>query len=162
MGIEDRYSVQPMLGVGTLWIVAIIAMIATLSSGDPNFLNFGPGKTTFLQFRVDTWGKWGLVMAYSFFSQLVNSLMNATIYPFITNVIRDHKAAWDGSELFGQLVAVVYKLYYWINDICDVFLVLTLQLQYWIPGLIADVGVSLWTTHYYLRDKPIIDAYDIV
>lgn len=88
--------------------------------------------------------------------------MNATIYPFITNVVRDHKAAWDGSEFFGQLIALVYKLYYLINDICDVFLVLTLQLQYWIPGLIADVGVSLWTTHHYLRDKSVVDAYDIV
>ena len=160
MRIEDKYHIRPMLVLGMIWILAIIAMISTLSSSDPGFFHFGPGKTTFLQFHVDTWTKWSIVMAYSFFSQLVNSLMNATVYPFITNVIRDHKAAWDGSESFGQFIALVYKLYYWINDICDVFLILTLQLQYWIPGLIADVSVSLWTTHHYLRDKSV--TYNIV
>lgn len=72
-----------MLGVGTLWVVAIVAMMATLSSGDPSFLHFGPGKTTFLQFHVDTWGKWALVMVYSFFftaGQFVNECYYLPVY----------------------------------------------------------------------------------
>ena len=76
--------------------------------------------------------------------------------------IRYHKAVWNNSEFFGQLIALVYKLYYGTVGICDVFLVLTLQLQYWIPGLIVNIGVSLWTTHHYLRDEPDIDTYDII
>jgi len=154
----ERYMIRPMAIVGCAWVLAIVVMIGFLSSEDANFFRLGPGATSFLQFRIDTWFKWGLVMSYSFFSQLVNSLMSSTISSFITNVIRDHKSPWEGPVIYGQLIALVYKLYYWINDICDVFLVLTLQLQYWIPALIADLIVSVWTTHSYLRDKPRIEV----
>ena len=162
MSIEERYNIKPMLLVGGIWIIAILTMISTLSSDNINFFKFGPGDTSFLQFRIDTWPKWGLVMGYSFFSQIINSLMRSTIYSFIINVIRDHNTAWNGSPIFGQFICVIYKLYYWINDICDVLLVLTLQVQYWIPGLVSHVAVSMWNTHNHLRDKPYSDIYDIV
>lgn len=151
--IFERYYIRPMLFVGCGWIVAIIVMIGLFSSKDTDFFLFGPGTTSFLQFRIDTWGKWGLIMTYSFFSQMIHSLMNSTIYSFITNVIRDYKSPWEGSIIYGVVISIVYKLYYWIHDICDIFLVLTLQLQYWIPALIADISVSIWTTYNYLKNK---------
>ena len=158
--IYDKYYVTPILGLTGCWSIIVICTISVLSDGNKDILHFGPGENKFIHLKIDTWGRWSFVMLYSFSSQLVNSLINSTLYPFITNVIRDHKSPYDGSVSYAQSIAVIYKLYYWFNEICDLFLVLTLQIQYWIPGLIADILVALWTTHSYLKEKRLTGIYN--
>ena len=159
--VLKRYNIYPMLFVGSFWIIGIITMIGMLSPGTPSMFHFGPGETIFLEFKINTWSRWSAVMCYSFLSQFIHSLMNSTIYAFITNVIRDYKSNWKYSILFGQSIAILYKIYYWVDSICDILLVLTLQLQYWIPGLLADLIVALWTTYNYLKDKQQKPCYDL-
>lgn len=158
--LYDKYYVTPILGLTGCWSVIVICMIGLLSDGNKDILHFGPGENKFIHLKIDNWGRWSFVMLYSFFSQLVNSLINSTIYPFITNVIRDYKSPYDGSVSYAQFIAVIYKLYYWFNEICDLFLVLTLQVQYWIPGLIADILVALWSTNRYLKEKKLNGIYN--
>ena len=67
-------------------------------NADSQIYNVGPSESNFL--KINTWGKWSLVISYSFFSQIINSLVNATLYPFMTNVIKDHKTPWEGSCIF--------------------------------------------------------------
>lgn len=162
MNVEQRYYLKSMLCIGNIWIIGILAMIYSLSYKDTDFFKFGPGNATFLQIKIDSWEKWIMIMIYSFLSQVINSLMNATVYTFIINVIRDYKSPWEGSIIFGQYICILCKVFNWVNEICEVFLVLTLQLQYWIPGFIADIAVSIFTTNKYLKDKVNNDIYDMV
>ena len=92
-------------------------------------------------------------MAYSFVSPFINSLVNSTLYPFMMNVIRDHKTPWEDSNRNAYLITLIYKLYYWFNDICDILIIFTLQFQFYLPSLFAEIIVGLSTTRKYILDK---------
>lgn len=159
--IYSKYHITPVIILTSSWTFIIAFFLIFISNQNSSFLTFGPSNDCiFFNFNINTWSKWSFVIIYSFFSQFINSIINSTLYPFITNVIRDHKTPWNGSVFYAQMIALTYKLYHWLNDICDLFLILTFQLQFWIPALIADIIVSLWTTADYLENKQLINIYN--
>lgn len=161
--IYKNYHITPVVILTSSWTFIIFFFLIFISNQNSSFFTFGPSDDCkFFNFIINSWSKWSFVIIYSFFSQFINSLINSTLYPFITNVIRDHKTPWDGSLCYAQIIALTYKLYYWLNEICDLFLVFTFQLQYWMPALVADIIVSLWTTANYLETKQLINIYNNV
>ena len=154
MDLYKRYSLSSSLIISLAWIIVLSIIISLNTKKSTNFLHIGPcNNTNFIDLKIDTWGKWFLTMMYSFFSQFINSYINATLYPFMVNVIRDYKSEWRDTMLKAQIITFIYKLYYWFHEICEIFLVLTLQLQYYIPALLADLIVGAFTTRKYIKDK---------
>ena len=148
--IYKKYYIKPVLALAVIWTFFLFFIFSWFNA-DSQIYNVGPSESNFL--KINTWGKWSLVISYSFFSQIINSLVNATLYPFMTNVIKDHKTPWEGAYGHVYFIVIVYKLYYWVHGICEIFLVLTLEFQYYLPALIADVAVGILMTRSYLADK---------
>jgi len=154
--LTEQYGVPKGCCLAIGWTVLIGLGVGLVSARDGTaFLHVGPGgDAQFFGFPIDSWGRWAGVVLYGACSQIVRSLISATLYPFMTNVVRDHKEPWeDGSLRIALAVTVVYKLFYAVSDICDVFVALTLQLQYYVPMIVSDVAVGLFTTRWYMRRK---------
>ena len=153
MDLYNVYSVRSAITISSIWMIGLGSIIGVFG-GHSDFFKFGPSnQTKFISFKVDNWGKWSLIILYSFLSQFIHSYINSTLYPFMTNVIRDYKSEWRDSHFKAQIITLIYKLYYWFHDICEVFLVLTLQLQFYIPALIADVLAGMITTRKFIKHK---------
>ena len=154
------FPYRPVLGCGVAfsWTVVVFAttFVSAFSEQDTMFLHFGPSpKTIFGGIRVDTWPKWGAVMTYATLSQTIESIVGNTIRPYIRNVIRDHKTSHDDKPryMIGHLYVQVYTIYSWITSVFDVFLWVTLQIQYLVPAMAMDVFTTFFFTHNYLTHK---------
>jgi hypothetical protein len=148
---------RPNLGccIAFTWtvLVFVTTIVCAYTEQDEMFLHFGPSpKTVFGGIRVDTWSKWGAVMTYATLSQIIESIVGNTIRPYIRNVIRDHKTPFDEKPRYsiGQLYVQIYTIYSWITSVFDVFLWVTLQIQYLVPAMLMDVVATLFFTHGYL------------
>ena len=135
----------------SIMLVGVVAFFATDSTTD--FFHWGPSNVRFGGFYMNTWPRWGLVMAYSVLSQVTYSTVSATLSPFISNVIRDHKTPREqkGWYLAAHGIVQVYTFYHWISSIFDVFLWITLQVQYIVPAIVTDLVITAYFTKGYLN-----------
>lgn len=148
MELYKKYSIKPIIIIITLWIMMSGSTLIYFYRKD-SFFHFGPSKEKYM----DTWSKWSLLMSYSFVSPFINSLVNSTLHPFMLNVIRDHKTPWEDLRRNAYIITLVYKIYYWFNDICDILIIFTLQFQFYLPSLMAEIIVGIATTRKYILEK---------
>ena len=151
--ILKYYYVKPTLAIMYVWLVIVSSTMNSDELIAGNFFHFGPGDRLFVTVPIDSWEKWSYIMVYSFFSQILYSLVNISISPFITNVIRDHKTEYVISCPCATFIVFSYKLYIWVHEILEIFLTLTLQLQYYLPAIFADILIGLVSTYIYIRKK---------
>ena len=140
-------------GIWSLLIIGGLTFIIIESETD--FMCFGPSDVKFAGFKVNTWSRWVIVMNYSVFSQIIYTVTSSTSSPYISNVIRDHKTPIKdkGSKLEAQIIVFIYTLCYWLSSIMDVFLWITLQMQYIVPALLTDLLITIYFTDKYMRPK---------
>tara|TARA_B100000902_G_scaffold7786_1_gene9891 strand:+ start:538 stop:1080 length:543 start_codon:yes stop_codon:yes gene_type:complete len=143
------YNVKPTIIVIYVWTTAICLTINSHNIIKTTFLHWGPGDAYFITIPIDSWEKWTYLMIYSFFSQVVYSFVNITIAPFITNVIRDYKNNISLPQKYILIIVFSYKTYIWFHEILEVFLTLTLQLQFYLPAIIADIIISIFSAWDY-------------
>lgn len=138
-------------GISSLCIVG--AIIVTANSSESDFLYWGPSNVKFAGFKIDTWGKWNIVMCYSIFSQLSESIISATISPYISNVIRDHKTplSQKGNKFKVHGIILIYTVYKWLTSIFDIFLWITLQAQFMAPAILIDLISTIYFTNSYMK-----------
>lgn len=156
-----KYKIKIGIIVAGSWSLCIITGVSVIASDiDTDFLHWGPSDVIFAGFRVNTWTKWIFVISYSVLSQVAYTIVNATVSPYITNVIRDHKTPIEekGTKLNAQIIVFTYTLFYWLSSILDVFLWITLQLQYILPALLTDLLITIYFTDSYM--KPTITFLD--
>ena len=136
------------------WSVVLLACMAYFAIGDTDtkFLHWGPSNVQFGGITVNTWGRWVAVMLYSIGSQIAYSVVSATISPYVSNVIRDHKTPLEqkGPYMRAQAIVLVYTSFTWISGVFDVFLWVTMQIQYIIPAFLVDITLTAWLTHPFL------------
>ena len=136
----------------SLLIVSMVTMPTWCDTS--GFLHTGPSdRVHFAGVPISNWTRWGVVIAYSVLSQVSQSLVSATISPWMTNVIRDHKTPYHGSWCTAQTVITLYNLFSWLVAVLDTFLWITSQLQYLAPALVTDLIIGMFTTHNYLARK---------
>jgi len=119
-------------------------------------LKFGPDDNIyFITFPINNWTRWTFVMIYSFFSQFIYTILSSTLSPYIKNVIQDHKTPFNEKKHYweSQFILQIYTIYGWLSHIFDIFLYLTLQIQYLIPSFIADISMTFYFNHFYLKNK---------
>ena len=151
--ISYRLRVGTVCAVG--WSAIVFAAVGGLRSEASTLFDFGPSTASFASVRVDTWGRWWAVMGYATGSQVAYSVVSGTISPYLSNVVRDHKTPRrdKGGYVQTQLLVQIYTLYHWLSGIMDVYLWMTLQLQFILPALIVDLALTLWFTDGYLRER---------
>jgi hypothetical protein len=144
------YYIKPCLIGIYIWQIIIYSSSYELDIIDSSFFHCGPGDSVFIVTPINTWRKWWGVMIYSFTSQIVYSFVTISLAPFISNVIRDYKSEKNLSYKYSIFIVFSYKSFIWMHEILEVFLTLTLQLQYYLPAIIADIIIALCSTHYYM------------
>lgn len=137
----------------------VVACMVYFSYGEPDgLMHWGPSNAVrFAGIRIDSWGRWALVMAYSLGSQLAYTTVKNTLSPYVSNVIRDHKTPRDqkGTYAGAQAVVLCYTLFNWLISVFDVFLWVTMQAQFLIPAVAADAVMSVYYTHGYMTTAPV-------
>ena len=144
-----HYHIKPIILCIYTWFIIITTSAKSNNITEGHFLHCGPGEAYFITIPINTWSKWCYVMIYSFFSQVIYSFVNITLSPFITNIIRNNKSNAVLPMPTVLFIVFSYKVYRWVHEILDVFLTLTLQLQYYLPALIADVIITMFSTWKY-------------
>ena len=141
--------------VAGAWAAVLVGGISYFAAGGTDgagFLHWGPSEVRFGGMTVDTWPRWAAVMAYSVCSQAAYGTVSATLSPYVSNVLRDHKTppSAKGPYVRAQAIMQLYTLFHWLASVFDVFLWITLQLQYILPAVLVDLVLTGYFTHGYL------------
>ena len=142
--------------IALLWSLIIVIGLITLSfKSDSNLFCWGPSDVEFLNIKINTWEKWSILMLYSIFSQLAYTTVSSTISPYIDNVIRDHKTPLREKCSYnqGQIIVFIYTLFNWLTSIIDIFIWITLQMQFIIIPITIDLFLNCYFTHGYMKQK---------
>ena len=146
-----------------VWSILLFIMIyfaLTNEKSDTTFLRFGPAKKTdkkvskFLGIQIDSWTKVVAIMMYVFVSQIIKTYTYTIIKPWLTNNIYDDKTkSLDVSFAQVFFITNAYTVFNWFNRIIGTFLYFTLELQFIIPDVIANLIFKNITTYYYVKNK---------
>ena len=150
-----KYNICLGISIAGSWSIFLISGIYFFYlENNSKFFHFGPSEVIFGGFKINTWNRWYFVMNYSVLSQISQTIVSSNVSPYISNVIRDYKTPIKdkGSKINAQYIVLIYRLYYWLSSIFDIFLWITLQLQYIIPGIIIDLLLSIYFTNKYMSN----------
>ena len=151
-----KYKIWLGSSVCVIWSSFLIGgIVVFIFNDESDFLIWGPSDVKFAGFIINNWLRWYLVMGYSIFSQISYSIVSSTLRPFISNVIRDYKTPIEdkGSLIRAQYLVSVYTFYYWIASIFDVFLWITMQLQFILPAILIDLTITYRFTNNYMKQN---------
>ena len=98
-------------------------------------------------------------MGFAVTSQVADSVVAATLNPFVTNVIRDHKTTEKGPRWRAHLVVQIRAIFHWLNEVGSVYVWITMQLQFIAPMMLVDMAIRYVTTEKFLKAA---DAADMV
>jgi hypothetical protein len=151
--LEFFMSPKVALIIFTLFLVAYIVFIDEEGGFKGKFLHFGPGTdasntTSFMNIKLDSWQKVGLLYAVSFFAALLTtyyqSVMSNNIHSYIWNRALD---TIPYSKTWTYAIVMMEPFFYQVLSIIQFFTSLTMQLQFILPqfvgSLIADLPFTL-------------------
>ena len=151
--LEFFMSPKVALIVFTLFLVAYIVFIDEEGGFTGKFLHFGPGTdasntTSFMNIKLDSWNKVGLLYAVSFFAALLTtyyqSVMSNNIHSYIWNRAL---TSIPYSKTWTYAIVMMEPFFYQILSIVQFFTSLTMQFQFILPqflgSLIADLPFTL-------------------
>ena len=119
-----------------------------------NFVTLGPSEDILVAgFVIDTWLRWSFVMTFAILSQISVCISVNTLDPYITNVVRDHKATRIVSDMQTHGIVMMKTSYDWILGILNTNLWVTFQVQLLVMGLLTDLIVTSIMTNRFLREK---------
>lgn len=110
------------------------------------FLHFGPSPdTTFLHFTIDSWGKVIAVYIIGFISALSVSYYSNVTGSYITGVLLNpaYKDIIKRSEFWSKILVSVDPIITWIMSSFQIFITLTMQLQFMIPQFLGHILVAI-------------------
>lgn len=138
------YGAVAGLAVASAWAAALCVVLAIVCTTGvlASFTCLGPNSdASFGGVAIDDWGKWTALMLYSATSQLAQSVVAGTLDPLITNEIRDPRSPFP-SYAAAQVIITVQNVFLWMVGLFDILLYITMQLQFWVPAIIADLVVN--------------------
>ena len=155
--MENIYNIYLGLAVANIWSLSLIASFILLNYSNTILFEIGPSDNIlFAGLKINTWNKWLYVMLFSIFSQVMDSIVAATLNPYVNNVIKDHKTINKGSIFIAHIIVQSRALFHWLNEIGHIYLWISLQLQFIIPAIIIDLIIRFITTKRYFTIKSYI------
>lgn len=147
------YSLTLGVANATIVISCVIVFVVT-TAPYTNFTILGPSPTIVVAgFVIDTWTRWSSVMVFAILSQISVCISVNTLDPYITNVVRDHKATRIVSDTQTYGIVLLKTSYDWILGILNTNLWVTFQVQFLVVGLLTDLVVTSIMTNRFLREK---------
>ena len=151
---------QIALGTFTTWVAIFIIILGVMGAFSKKFMHFGPStdpklSATFLGLPIDTWPKAILLYLLGFFSAIISSYFHLVFGAWTINNIRNekNKDITPISKKTAEFMLVLSPIVSNINHILDLFLTLTLQLQFILPQLLGDIAASILVSFSFLSKK---------
>ena len=142
-----------------IWIIVFLLILKGEGVLSKRFLHFGPStdpetQTEFLGSPVDTWPKVITLYILGFFSVLFSTYYHDIFGTWIINSVKDHKEKKiNMSKISAYLLTIADPLLESINRILELFVLLTLQLQFLIPQILGELFITIISTRAFLSKK---------
>jgi hypothetical protein len=137
-----------------VWMCVLYGMFSHLGITEAQILSFGPSPhTRFMGVVIDTWGRWCVVAAFSFFRTLVDDLGSDSIVPWIQNTMQDQKTLYlPYSKFTCFAISSAWGLYCRLMSVFSIFVMLS-QVDFVLIGALADLFVNTYTAFRFMRGK---------
>ena len=143
----------------TVWVIFLVIILGFMGAFSEKFMHFGPStdpktETEFLGSKVDTWEKVILIYILGFSSICFSTYYYNIFGAWKTNSVKDHKQkTLNQSKFMTYFLIILDPLITNINSILDLFITLTLQFQFIIPQIIAEVLMTAITAKTFISKK---------
>jgi len=137
-----------------LWLGLVLCMFYNIGMFEGQYMCMGPSsKTIFMHSVLDTWGKWGLVAAFTVVNTCINDFMSDAISPWLLNTITDHKTKYIQYPKWQCItISQLWSLYCGIMGVIGMMLSLT-QVDFVLIRLVCDLMVNYYTNSKFLKNK---------
>jgi hypothetical protein len=117
----------------TTWVLIFVFILGFMGAFSKKFMHFGPSTdpetaAEFLGAHIDTWPKVIALYILGFLSSIMSSYYGTVFGAWMMNTVKDHKAL-------------------------ELFLTLTLQLQFLIPQILGDIIATILVSRSFLSKK---------
>jgi hypothetical protein len=136
------------------WMCVLYGMFSHLGITEAQILSFGPSPhTRFMGVVIDTWWRWFVVAAFSFFKTLIDDLGSDSIVPWIQNTMQDQKTLYlPYSKFMCFAISSAWGLYCRLMSVFSIFVMLS-QVDFVLVGALADLLVNTYTSYRFMRGK---------
>jgi hypothetical protein len=147
-------SPKTILLFSAIYLTGYISFIGADGGFTSQFLQFGPGSTSFIGIALDTWPKVILMYFVSFLSSLMNTYY---LYAMTNNL---HSYIWNRavpevpfSRRWTYIVILAEPFIMQILSITQFFTNLTMQLQFILPQFLGSIIIEIPFTIQRLQEK---------
>jgi len=143
----------------TTWILIFVTILGFMGAFSKKFMHFGPSTdpetaAEFLGAHIDTWPKVIELYALGFFSAIMKTYYRTVYNAWMMNQVKDVKTKHvTVKKSFAYIMITLDPLISNINSILELFLTLTLQLQFLVPQILGDFVASVLVSRAYLKKK---------
>ena len=154
--INYFFDVKIAFYIFIVFIIVYLFLLEEEGAFKEKFLNFGPSpNTNFLSMRLDTWEKVILVYIVGFLSTFLTAYYNTVSYDFI------HSYIWNPAytkkikmtKRMTQIIVAIEPILQWILSIINLFINLTMELQFIIPQFLGEVAIQVPYAFFKIDQK---------
>ena len=140
----------------SLFMVIYLYFLYNNNAFSDNFLNFGPSeKTNFLSMKINTWNKVYLLWIIGFTTAFFTNYYRSVNYDFVFSKIWNpaYKDKLPFSKKTASILMFFEPILNYITLILNLFVNLTMQLQFILPGFIGMLLAKLPYAYYKIEEK---------
>lgn len=149
--------------IHTIWIIIVFSIGVYYNIFAKDFFRLGPAKkgekpVIFMGKEIKTYKGIILIIIYSFINQLITNYNSSVVNPWRINTIQDPKTTSISNFTLNEILVLlnIDNIFGWINYIINLATLLTMELQFIFPKIIASIIIDNTSIVNYLRDKTII------
>jgi len=156
-----NYLVNPVVALSSfvLWVLIFITILGSMGAFSTKFTHFGPSTDqemaiVFLGTHINSWYKVITLYVLGFFSSMISTYSSTVYNNWKTNTVGDQKTKeLKLKKWLSHLLVIIAPIVYNINGILELFITLTLQLQFLLPQLLGNIIASIYISNSYLATK---------
>lgn len=144
------------LYIFSLFLVIYIYFLYNNNAFSDEFLNFGPcDKTKFLSMKIDTWDKVYMLWIIGFTTAFFTNYYRSVNYDFVFSKIWNpaYKKKLSISKPTASVLMFFDPILNYITLILNLFVNLTMKLQFILPGFIGMIFAKIPYAYYKLEEK---------
>ena len=140
------YKPQTAFSIFSIFIIIYLVILGKEGAFSNGFLNFGPSDDTkFLTLKLDTWTKVWTVYSIAFLSSFITTYYRNITFDQVHSLLWNpvFKKRMPISKSLMSVIIIGEPILFWILDILNFFIDLTLELQFILPKFIGSIIIDI-------------------
>ena len=149
---EPRFALIIFIAI----LVGYLIFLDKENAFQKKFLRFGPSPdTSFLNIKLDTWGKVIAVYFIGLISSLSTAYYTTVTSSYVSGVLLNpaYKDKIQHSKFWSKVLVTFDPIMSWVMQLFQLFATLTMELQYMLPQLFGHLAVFIPTNLYTIESK---------